>query len=251
MVMTMVIALTACALSTRENLRVDWVMPGEHQIAVSSEGFKAIQPIRVKYTDSWQTEEYALYKDGGRQLEMIYAQAGKGFTVALNYQMPIEAMVSTWNLNSGQSLVWGPLGRVETRLETWFYRPYELSDIHKPCFGFLVEWDVIYEDPHKRPGKVLFGYYCGAEKEALTDDEIRALIREISIRSPDRLSEGPSSAPDAAGNPKTHPVHNAGSDIPSAIETARGHSRSSDTGNPSFPFMFARYYSTGNGRKAH
>ena len=95
MVMTMVIALTACALSSQENLRVDWVIPGQHQIAVTSEVFKAIQPIRVKYTDSWQTEEYVLYKDGGRQLEMIYAQAGKAFTVALDYQMPIDAMVST------------------------------------------------------------------------------------------------------------------------------------------------------------
>jgi len=236
--LVMVTAVAACVFSTRENLRVDWVVPGAHQIVVSSESFRAATPIRVKYTDSWQTEEYALFEAEGMQLEIIYAEASKAFTVALDYQMPLVSMVSTWNLNSRQNLIWGPLGRIDSRLGTWFYRTYELSDIQRSCAGFMVEWDEIYEDPLGRPRKVLFGYFCAAEGMALENKQIRTLIPGIGIRPQGELSD----------DQTAHSDINAGSHNPAAIETARGKNRSTDTGNPRFPFMFARYYSESGGR---
>jgi hypothetical protein len=163
------------------------------------------------------------------QLEIIYAAASKAFTVALDYQLPIKEMVATWNLNSRQNLVWGPLGRIDTRLGTWFYRNYELSNIHRSCAGFMVEWDQIYEDPHGRHGKVLFGYLYAAEAMALDNEQIRTLILGIGIRPQGELSDVQKARSDIS----------AGSHRPAAIETARGKNRSTDTGNPGFPFKFA------------
>jgi hypothetical protein len=239
LILTMATALVACSASSRENLRVDWILPGEHQIAVSLKNFSATTPMRVRYTDSWQTEEYALFQAEGMQLEIIYAEASKAFRVTLDYQMPIKEMVATWNLNSRQKIIWGPLARIDTRLGTWFYRTYELSNIHRSCAGFMVEWGEIYEDPKGRPGKVLFGYLCAAEGMALENDQIRTLVSGIGIR------------------PQAEPpdVQKALSDIsagfhrPAATETARGKNRLTHTGNPRFPFKFARYYSESGGRE--
>ena len=139
----LVIALAGCTASTRIEPGVTWVNPGEQRIVFTAAGFKTTRPIRVKYTDLWQTEEYALFKADGRQLEIIYAGASRAFTVALNYQMPIDAMVATWNLNSQPELVWGPLGRIDNRFGTWFYRNYEHSDLQRSCVGFMVESDSV------------------------------------------------------------------------------------------------------------
>jgi hypothetical protein len=235
----LVIALAGCTASTRIEPGVTWVNSGEQRIVSTAAGFKATRPIRVKYTDAWQTEEYALFRADGRQGEMIYAEANRAFTVALDYQMPIEEMVLTWNLNSRQNLIWGPLGRIDRRFGTWFYRPYKISDLQRPCVGFMVEWDQIHEDPQGRPGKVLFGYFCGSSAETLEDQEIRVLIGGFGVRM---LGE-------STGEQQAALLPNAGSEIPPAIAAARGDGPSAESGNPGFPFMFAHYYSMKNGGK--
>ena len=233
----LVTAVAGCMASTRLDPGVDWVVADEHRIVVASEILESAKPIRVKYTDAWQTEEYALFRADGRQCEIIYAEANRAFTVALDYRMPIEEMVATWNLNSQPNLVWGPLGRFDRRFGTWFYRTYEHSDLQRSCAGFMVEWDQIYEDPQGRPGKVLFGYFCGAGGETLEDREVRALIGGFSVRM-----QGESTGEQQAG-----PLHNAGSKEASAIAAARGYGPAAESGNPGFPFRFARYYSMKNG----
>jgi hypothetical protein len=250
-VLILLIAVAGCAVSSRQDSGVDWIVPGEHQIVFSAAGFRDPKPIRVIYTDVWQTEEYVLYKADGRQLEMIFAQASKSFTVALNYQMPIETMVATWNRNSQHTIVWGPLGRIDNRLGTWFYRTYEHSGRQRSCVGFLVEWDEIYEDPQRRPGKVLFGYYCAAAGEALADKAVRALIGGIRIRTQGGISEHGYAAPDTSNDQHPRPALNADSQSPSAIATVRGEGSRVDSGNHRFPFKFAHYYSIGGGRKMH
>jgi len=135
----LVIALAGCTASTRIEPGVTWVNPGEQRIVLTAAGFKTTRPVRVKYTDLRHTEEYALFKADDRQLEMIYAEASRAFTVALDYRMPIEEMVATWNLNSQPNLAWGPLGRIDSRFGTWFYRTYAHSDLQRSCVGFMVE----------------------------------------------------------------------------------------------------------------
>ena len=235
----LIVALAGCTPSTRMEPGATWVNSDEQRIILTTAGFKATRPIRVKYTDAWQTQEYALFRADGRQCEMIYAEADRAFTVALDYQMPIKKMVTTWNLNSRQNLIWGQLGRIDRRFGTWFYRPYKISDLQRPCVGFMVEWDQIYEDPQGRPGKVLFGYFCRTEGETLEDQDVRTLIRGFGVRT----------QVESSGDQKTNPRHHAGSEKPSAIAAAKGYGPSADSGNPSFPFMFARYYSVSGGGK--
>jgi hypothetical protein len=150
--------------------------------------------------------------------------------------MPIKEMVATWNFNSRHNLVWGPLGRIDGLLKTWFYRPYEINRMQRSCFGFLVEWAPIHEDPKGRPGKVLFGYLCGARGETLEDQEIRGIIRGFSVRTPD----------ESTGAEETRSLPNNGYKE-TAIEAARGSGFSADSGNQNFPFLFARYYSMSRG----
>jgi hypothetical protein len=249
--LVMVTAVAACVFSTREKPRIEWVVADAHQIAVNSEIFESTKPLGVKYTDSWQTEEYALFRADGRQLEMIYAQASEAFTVALDYQMPIEKMVSTWNLNSRQNLVWGPLGRVDTRLGTWFYRTYAHNALQRSCAGLMVEWDQIYEDPQGRPRKVAFGYFCRAEGETLEDEAVRALIRGIRIGTTEGRSTRRYTANDTTEDKGADLMVNEGLQNASAIAVARGYNLSTDIGIPRFPFMFAGYYSESGGGKIH
>jgi hypothetical protein len=71
MVATLIIvsAVTGCAFSNREIPHIDWVAADENRIAITSEIFQSSRPMGVKYTDSWQTEEYGLFRADGRQLK--------------------------------------------------------------------------------------------------------------------------------------------------------------------------------------
>ncbi len=250
-VLVVVTSVVGCTVSPRGYPPVDRVGADEHGIAVTSEVFGSTKPIGLKYTDTWQTEEYARFRAGGRQLEMIYATASRASTVALDYQLPIEAMVSTWNFNAGRHLVWGPLGRVDNRLGTWFYRIYAHRDSERSCVGFLVEWDTIYEDPQGRPGKVAFGYYCGSGGETLTDEAVRSLILGIRIGMSGGRSATRYHADDSTGEKGPGPIVDDGLRRPPAMDTARGYGLPAGTGNLRFPFMFARYYGTSDGGKIH
>ena len=244
------IAVVGCTAWRGIERDVRWVNPGEQRIVSTAAGFKSSRPIRVAYTDAWQTEEYALFEAEGRQCEIICAEADRSFTVSLDYQMPIKEMVATWNLNSGQNLVWGPLERIDRQLETWFYRTYKISGLQRSCAGFVVEWDQVYEDPQGRPGKVLFGYYCSAKGETLADEAVRTLIRGIRIENPVGLSERRSRVDDTGGgDEQTRLSAHKDSKNPTAIAFARGNGPSPKTGNPGFPFMFARYYRISSGGK--
>ena len=67
-------AVAGCMPSTRKDAGVAWVSPGDHRIVFAAAGFKTTRPIRVQYADSWQTEEYALFKAEGWQVEIVYGQ---------------------------------------------------------------------------------------------------------------------------------------------------------------------------------
>jgi hypothetical protein len=233
-------ALAACAGPATEPGRVDWLGKGEHRIVVTAEAFAEAEPLRVGFADSWQTEEYAVFETGGRRLELVFAEASRSFTVALDYQMPITAMVPTWNANARRDLAWGPLGRFDWRPGTWFYRIYQAGELGRPCVGLLIEWDEIGADPDNRPRRVLFGYACAAAGEALEDAEVRALIRGIAVGPPGGRAGWRFGARRAAA---------AGDQGAPALAAARGQGAVADSGNPRFPFAFARFYSEGGGAR--
>lgn len=233
---TLTMAFAACADIVSQGSINGWGSFTEEQISVTSIAFNECTPVRLNYTDAWQDEQYALFQAGDRQMEMVYARTNRAVTVALDYQMPIEKMTSTWALNSGQRLYWGPLGRIDHPLGIFFYRPYDLGEVRRPCFAFLVEWDQIYADPQGRPGKVLFGYYCAETSDVLGDAEVRATIRGITMCS--TLACQDSENRKSSTTASVQRPENAAAIASWSLK---------NSGNSGFPFRFARYY-TENGR---
>ncbi len=230
----MAVVVSGCASPDVGQGRVDWLGPDRHRIIVKDEGFAQAAPLHVGYADAWQTEEYAFFESGGRRLELVFAEARKTFTVALEYEKPIATMVPTWNANAGQELAWGPVERYDWRPGVWFYRTYRAGELGRPCVGLQVEWDVIGADPANRPRRVLFGYACAAAGEALGDDEVRALIRSITVRWRD-------------GQTRWRFGGRRGSGGAMATAAARGEGPDAQSGHPGFPFAFARFFREGGG----
>ena len=228
--------LGGCAGANMYSPAIETVPPGDEAIFFTTAEFKGTTPRRVKYTDSWQREEYALYRANGAQAEIIYALAKEDAQTALEYGYTVEGTVKTWNLNKKFDKQWGKVRRFAVPFGDMFYKPYTLKGANRACFGFAREWDYPSDDPDHRPGRVLFGYYCAKAGEHLSEDGIEELIRWVGIRY---VIDEPERRPRSGGD-----VASAAAD---AVMIARGPDASAESGNVNFPFGFARYYIVGNG----
>ena len=219
------------------------IAPGDERIVFAAEEFEGTTPRRVRYTDVWEREEYALFQGNGAQAEIIYSAAKTDEAmIALAYNLVIARMVKTWNLNRNNVEAWGGKGEVSTPFGLFFYRRYKLARRNRVCFGFSGEWDEPSDDPQQRPGKVLFGYFCAKEGADLPYDRIEDLILRLGIRGiTERLPrrrQGDKGSADRLASTSAE-----------AEMIARGSSPSAETGNPNVPFTFAVPYmdTTGDG----
>ncbi len=242
-VLDLATGLAACSASEGDAGRVGWVASEDRRIAVEAAAFGGAEAVGVRYASMFQVEEYALFEAGGRQAELIYAAANKRRNMALQYDYSISAMVPTWRYNAGRVSSWGELGRLDAGSRTWFYRPYTLEGSRRPCFGFHLLREIALDDPQRRPREMVFGYYCGAEDETLSDDQTRSLIQSIGIRGRPPF-ERPGSRADRV---VTASVDGAPAGR-GPLTVARG-AAPLGAGNPEFPFKFARYYSSSSGKK--
>ncbi len=172
-------------------------------------------PVRAKYTDDWQREEYARFQSPGSQAEMVYIAATARET-SLEYEIGLKSMVEKWNHNAGKDPLWGKEGKSFAAFGTVFIQPFAHSG--NGCFGFSSEWAVAIDDSELNPTKAIFGYYCEASKTPLTTERINELVGAIEVS---RFASG-----NTSGTP------------PKTSVAARG----GTTGNPSYPFLFARGY---------
>lgn len=242
-------ALGGCTFGAIERPATAKVAPGDQLILFPAQAFKGTGPLHVKYTDPWQREDYALFKGNGAQAEILHAAiTDRGYEVALEYLFTVDRSVETWNLNRKYTISWGETERLRTPFAVVFYIPYRLVETNRPCFGFSADWDDPPEDPGHRPGKVLFGYYCGEPGGILTQYEMETLIGRIGIRGvTERLgSRSGTARGEAPFAPAPTPVTH---DQDEAARLARGRSAGGEVGNPGFPFDLARSYSVdGNGK---
>lgn len=172
-------------------------------------------PLRLKFTDGWQREEYALFQGLGSQAEIFYIAATARET-SLEYEVGLKSRIKSWNYNSGSKIDWGEESEGFSAFGKVFYLPYLRGP--DSCFGFSAEWAVAVEDSELNPTKVVFGYYCEASDMALTTAQIESLIDtiEVSRFAGGSVSKGRSAASVTA----------------------------SVTGNPDFPFTLARGYTS-------
>ncbi len=177
-------------------------------------------PVRAKFSDQWQREEYALFQGADSQAELIYIAATARET-ALDYETGLKSMIEKWNHNAGKEILWGREGKALSAFGDLFVLPFAHSG--NACFGFSAEWAVAIDDPGLSPTKAVFGYYCEASKTTLTADRIESLIDAMEVS---RFAGGTTS-----------------SVPPKSSITKQG----GKTGNPSYPFLFAQgYISEGN-----
>ena len=233
--------LGGCAVSDYQRPTIETVPPGDERIVFAADVFRDKAPERVRFTDIWQRKEYALFRGGGAQAEIIYSTTTTPvFTVVLNYEFMVDDMVETWNLNRKHTKAWDESRRVEAPLGPFFYKPYRLVGADRACFGFATEWDHRGDDPDNRPSKVLFGYYCAKPGAPLSLDRMEDLIQTIGVRGVTERSRHT----DAARQGGAARAADARTQANAAL-IAQGPSPSADRGNANFPFDLAQFFAEG------
>ena len=233
--------LGGCAVSDYQRPTIERVGAGDGRIVFAAGVFRGAAPERVRFTDIWQREEYALFRGGGAQAEILYSTTTTPvFTVVLNYEFMVDDMVETWNLNRKHTKAWDESRRVEAPLGTFFYKPYRLVGADRACFGFATEWEHRGDDPDNRPSKVLFGYFCAKKGAPLSLDRMEDLIQTIGVRGvTERIRHA-----DAARREGAARATDARTQADAAL-IAHGPSPSADRGNANFPFDLAQFFAEG------
>ena len=199
---------------------------------------------RVQYSDNEQRVDYALYRGDGAQAEFIYMERPYQLNVAFNFPFTIADKVKAWNFSKGQAVEFGKAMQARTRVGYVYYRPYKLSTANRQCFGVSGEWDLAPDDPKLRHTRILFGYYCAPQGQALGEEEGLKLVDNIGLRGvTDRAQD-------------VDPVYNFHTDVtanfagPEGTEKAMNAAQNGDgkAGIAEFPFRYAEYYNRGDGQ---
>ncbi len=226
--------LAGCQTAGDNSPSIAWGGSNAALVLFNSGEFKDTPSRHVIFTDMWQHEEYALFQGGGAQAEIIYAAADERDTVVIDYNLPVQNMVRTWNIANGHPVAWAAKGKTDAPLGAYFYQQFRLGDVGRDCFGFFTEWDQRQDDPGLRDSKALFGYYCARPGTALNEAKLLALLDGISIR-------GITSRFDTRFTPVSpNGAKRAGATAFAQIGTG-------DTGNANFPFDMADYFNDADG----
>lgn len=227
-----VLGLGACTVESMPRPTIENLSAGDERIVFRAPAFSgAVHSMR--FSDFWEEEEYALFQGAGAQAEILYAGVSAYDQLALEYGFTVARSVETWTFNKGVPKQWNDVQRVRTPLTEFFYKPYRLAGRNRQCFGFSGEWAHPADDPEIRPGKVIFGYYCAKEGEALGATDMARLLLGITLRGERHRIYG-------------NAVLNASGEPPPTV-SARQAVPGIKTGNPDFPFKFARHYQTSDG----
>lgn len=227
-VSTFIAVLAISGAATAQQPRIDWVGPEEGILLNALPEFSNGDQKRVVFTDRWQQEEYALFKNDGAQSEMIMTIASERDLIALEYSLNVRRNIESWNINQHYPIQYQGSGRINSRLDTFFYERYSLGGTNRNCVGYYTTWDEHVEDYQGRPAKAVFGYYCGKPGAQISNAKIEEIVDSISFRG----------ALDYARFEPTPPkMKTAGVRGKNPKAFAKGSGR--DTGNPNFPFDMA------------
>lgn len=203
-------------------------------LTFSSGPFDGPASFRTLYADPSQREEYALYKRGGRNAEIVYITTRHLHTnnLSLDNWGTLDDMISEWNYTKSGIRHTTEAFRVKTEWVGFWAKPFEIAQTGQSCAGFRAEWDGRADDPEHRPAKMIFGYICEKAGATFERIDIEKRIAEIGVRGINvKLN---SDGVDVAAIPKT-PTQ---ADLRSKIQTGLH-------GTPKFPYVKARSFRVG------
>lgn len=205
---------------------------------------------RIQYTDNEQRVDYALFQgqgdSKGAQAEFVYMETKGMVLVAFEFPFTILDKVKTWNFSKDQPMEWGKAVQLRTRVGPIFFRPYRLTGLNRQCFGMSGEWETHQLDEKLRDTRIMFGYYCAAPGQALSEKEMLSLVDRIGLRGTTERSPG-----------YADPVYNFYGDVEEvyggsegtkrAVKMAQGAGTPHSTGIGEFPFRYAEPFTVSGG----
>lgn len=214
------------------------------RIVVEAPAYEGVTPVRVRFRDRYEREEYALFRGDGGQAEIVFIETRPELTanVVLDFNKLIADTLKMWRFNRDLDLRLGDSVSVETDIVPLWVQPYRQRQTGRDCVGFYGNWDVEGRDPQLRPTKVLFGYHCapaGTEMDAaaaatfVTSLQLRGISVPLRIESVYKPGEEP--APEPRERQTAHLV------------LAQDGGGGGIAGLPAFPLLAARVFTDSNG----
>lgn len=213
-------------------------LPSEQSLIVFDlPEFDGQEVTRVVHGDHMQREEYALFRGGGGQAEVVYIKERRFFSqeISLDYHLTTETVIHAWNRHQGNAVTLGKVYLHESDLAGFWYRTFRVAGSGSDCVGFNSEWDHRPEDFHHYPGKVMFGYYCPPDGQNLDLDAAEAVLDKLGVRGINRRLRDP-----------VVELTRLPTDPPQSVlaRIARG---GADSGTLLFPMIIAKTYETISG----
>ncbi len=186
-------SISACAIPDGARTGYRPLPPEQSLVAFDMSAFDGSEAKRVVHGDHMQREEYALFRGGGAQAEVIYIKERRFFSqeISLDYHLTTETAIRAWNRFQGKALSLGKVYVYETDLAEFWYRTFRIAGSDRDCVGFNGEWDNRKEDFHQYPGKVMFGYYCPPEGQSFGLDAAEAALDKLGVRGINRRLRDP------------------------------------------------------------
>jgi len=199
--------------------------------------FELSSSERVMFADPSQREEYALFRSGGAQLEvmLITTRHYHITNVALESWESLENLIEGWNHNQGRPIAYSDAFRLKTELADMQVKPFQLDGGKIQCAGFDAEWEPPGDDADQRPGKKLFGYFCEKPGVALPRTQIARRLTGLEIRGLN---------PDVSTEMVPVPGITAQPTQPELASRVAGNARS---GTRKFPKLMAIFYQPNGG----
>lgn len=197
---------------------------------------------RVQYADELQRVDYALYEGQGAHAEFAYMETPYNSSTAFEFPYTIRDKVEAWNFNKNHAIAWDGAVYVRTALGGVHYRPYQLTDVDRSCFGVSGEWDPAVDDRQLRKTRILIGYYCAPPGNQLSSDGIESLVKNIGLKG---LTVPHNNYADRTRNfyGDIDTSFGGRQQNAQAIELAKGRAIDGSAGIDEFPFDYAIYYS--------
>lgn len=149
------------------------------RISITAPEMAGADQIAVQHTGFWHREDYARFRSGRYEAEIIYAAADPHENAALEIPLTFARARDSFAINQTDARRLGAVGRIDAPGRTIFYQPYSLTDRGWSCVALKSEWNHVGRDPRNRPARLVFGYICDQSGAAMTTARAETLAGSV------------------------------------------------------------------------